>query len=163
MTTYRPAPSVKTIAEPLIEDHPDLDDIDIRYVFRDTAAKSKGKVLLGKARKVSGLNAFLAAGYSPDEIPADDADHDFFVIEIAEDEWVTLTEAQRVALVDHELSHCAIEVDDDGNQTLVVRGHDLEEFCSVVARHGLWKPDVRVFAETAVKQLTLDIPRRAAS
>lgn len=75
----------------------------------------------------------------------------FFVIEIASDMWGTddelgnrfgLSDAQRVALVDHELCHCT--VNEDGVPTLL--HHDVEEFGQVVERHGLWKPDLAWFA-----------------
>lgn len=115
--------------------------------------------MLGKARKISGLNAYLAAEFADDEIPPADRDDTFLVIEIAEKEWVELTTAQRRALVDHELCHFVLDEDDDGNETVSVVGHDLEEFRAVVERHGMWRPDVRAFTDVAVKQLRLDIPR----
>lgn len=50
---YTPAPEV--------ERHPEILDAGCRvvYVFRDKASKTNGKTVLGKARKVSGLNAYL--------------------------------------------------------------------------------------------------------
>lgn len=156
-TTYSPAPQVRDIADDLIADHhPDLAELEIRYIFREPAAKSKGKVVYGKARKVTGLNAYLGQGYKDHE-PVADRDDTFLVVEIAADEWLTLTPAQRIALVDHELCHFTVEYDDDGNRAVNVVGHDLEEFRDVVARHGLWRPEVRAFTDTAVKQLSLDV------
>lgn len=142
MTDYRPASEVARIATKLIADHHiDLCDVRIEYVFRDEAAKKNGKVVFGTARKVSGLNAFLATG-EVDEAGIQHGDADFYVIEIAEDEWQELTQAQRIALVDHELCHCQVEWDDDGAPTLKMRPHDLEEFREIVDRHGLWEPGV---------------------
>ena len=110
-TTYRPAPAVQRIAEQLIhKHHTHLQDAHIEYVYRDKASKSGGKTVWGKARKISGLNAYLAASNGASDIVYAD---DFFVIEIAEDVWGQLKPAQREALVDHELCHCTIEVDDD--------------------------------------------------
>lgn len=148
MTDYRHAAAVKRIATGLIPaHHPHLEGIRIEYVFRDTAAKKAGKEVWGTARKVSGLNAYLAA--TGDEVPVDTDVEDLFVIEIAEDIWAKLNDRQRRALVDHELCHCGITVDDAGEVSLTMIGHDLEEFASIVERHGLWRADVEVFARAA--------------
>ena len=145
--TYRPASEPARIAAKLIDEHhTHLAGFRIDYVFRSEAAKSGGKTVLGKARKMSGLNAFLAT--EPDERPADEEDISFFVIELAEDTWSKLSAAQRVALVDHQLCHCVIEWKDDGELVLKIKGHDLEEFRCIVERHGLWDSDVAQFADT---------------
>jgi predicted metallopeptidase len=154
-TEWWTAPEVEEIAEKLIaEHHPHLADVKIRYVFRDEAAKSRGRTVLGKARKISGLNAHLVGLVGRNHV---DGEVDFFVIEVASDTWRQLDDKQRVALVDHELCHLNIEEPEDAtkDRKLVLRGHDLEEFTEIVQRHGLWKPDVDEFAR-AVGQLTID-------
>ncbi len=155
-TEYRPASAAAEIAADLIpRHHDDLIGVRIEYVFRSKAAKSKGRVVLGRARKVGGLNAFLAAEDEPDEVAVDpDA---FFVLEFAEDEWASLSHRQRVALVDHELSHCVVEYGDDGERKLGLVGHDLEEFEAIVYRHGLWKPDVTRFVRAGATKLDTDV------
>lgn len=61
MAEFWPAPEVREIAEDLIPRHHDhLQNVRIEYVFRDKCAKDKGRDVWGKARKVSGLNAFLS-------------------------------------------------------------------------------------------------------
>lgn len=150
-TEYWRAPEVKKIADELIlKHHVHLNrvDISIRYLFREPAAKSRGRVVYGKARKVSGLNAYLVGLEHADRLD-DDELVEFFVVEIARVEWIGLTEAQRRALVDHELCHLDVELTDAGDIKLVTRGHDLEEFNEVVKRHGLWRPTVVKFAEVA--------------
>jgi predicted metallopeptidase len=146
MTNYRPAPAVERIASDLIgKHHRDLDGVRIEYVFRETAAKKAGKHIWGQARKVSGLNAYLATDTTSDVVDVDD----FFVIEIAEDIWAELNDQERIALVDHELCHCVAEVDEDAETiTLRVAPHDVEEFRVIVERHGLWRGDVEHFAES---------------
>lgn len=145
MTGYVAAPEVERIAETLIEEHhKHLIGIPIRYVFRDKAASSRGKLVLGKARKSTGLNATLVHLVRHDEPPER---VDFFVIEIAQNTWRAMTDDQKTALVDHELSHCLTEIPDgpDDDVKLVLAGHDLEEFAAVVRRHGLWRPDLETF------------------
>lgn len=50
-----------------------------------------------------------------------------FIITFDVAEWKALTEAQRRALVDHELCHCAV-----GDNGWRVRAHDIEEFRAVL-------------------------------
>jgi predicted metallopeptidase len=145
---YSPAPEVAKIADSLIEsDHQELAPARIDYVFRSKASRSRGHVVLGKARKITGLSAFLAGnGNDP-----------FFVVEIALDEWVMLDEDGKRALVDHELCH--LNMDDEGG--LDLRGHDLEEFEAIVRRHGLWREPLQSFA-VAVQE-AFEPPGEAAS
>lgn len=156
MTTYSTAHEVERIAEELIPaHHPHLSTVPIRYVWRDKATRSKGNIVLGKARKVSGLGAHLVHLVRKDEPPEE---VDFFVLEIAADTWQKLTLAQRTALVDHELCHLGIDIPegDEDDRRLVIRGHDLEEFAAVVERHGLWRPAIETFQAAVAAQLTID-------
>lgn len=140
MTAYYPAPEVEKVARLLIDEHhPDLTDADIVYVFRDPPAKTGGKEQWGKARKITGLNAYLAEH------------HAFLVVEIALDIWKSLTPAEQHALVDHELCHC----DWDPHHGPSIVPHDIEEFVAVVSRHGLWNPEVNRIVH--VGQLRLDL------
>lgn len=154
MVDYEWASDVETIAKDIIatvEEHEDLGRARILYVFRDKATGSRGRLVLGKARKVTGLNRFLID---------DETDLPLFVLEIARNTWDDLDEKARRALVDHELSHLVVEDDDDGNPVGRLRGHDLEEFIGVVDRHGLWKADVAALGTAAaakMDQLTLEL------
>lgn len=157
--TYSLAPEVAKIGRQLLVKHhdPALRDERIEYLFRSEAAKSNGRTIWGKARKVAGLNAFLAND-DPAEGPITEDTPEveqFFVIEIAYDVWATLSAKQKIALVDHELSHLKSGMNDKGEIVLSLRAHDLEEFEDVVKRHGLWKKDVEHFAKVAADQLNL--------
>lgn len=157
--TYWRARPVEEVAEKLIAEHHDhLSGVPIRYLFREPTAKSKGRLVFGKARKVGGLNAHLVA-LAVDEELGDDPP-DFFVVEIAAQVWEALNEQQRVALVDHELCHFDVEEpeDVDEDRKLRIVGHDLEEFTEVVQRHGLWRDSVEAFAKAAAgAQLEFDL------
>lgn len=158
MTTYARAPEVKTIADRLIKDvdeHKNLAHVRIEYVWRDKHAKSKGRTVLAAARKIGGINAFLAG--SSAGLADDEANEPLFVIEVAADTWQRLTDDQRKALVDHELMHLIVEFDQDGEPKLAMRGHDLEEFAAIVRRHGLWKSDVIAFGSEVAEQLAFAI------
>lgn len=124
------------LAQPLIADHHQhLVDARIGYLYRRKAKTGGGKVTLATASLVPERWQVFA--------PFD------FCIEVAWLQWQQLDVAQRQALVDHELYHCDLEVDDDGQGTWTLRKHDVEEFSEVITRHGLWKSDVRDFVETA--------------
>lgn len=152
MTDYRPAPEVESIGRNLIrdvEDHKSLDAVRVDFIYRDKASKSNGRTVLAKARKVSGLNAFLAN--------AEMVQRDFFVIEVAEDTWDQLDEHQQKALVDHELMHCHVEFDEAGTPQLAIRGHDMEEFRAIIERHGLWLSSTAEFGSAVAEQLAMAV------
>lgn len=156
-TEYTDAADVRKVANKIIaECHPHLHGVRIDYVFISKTDKegtpqpilSKGKTVHGRARKVSGLNAFLAQNdHTPDG-------EDFFVMEISFYSWSLFTPEQRIALVDHELCHFAL---DEESGTPTIREHDVEEFSEVVKRRGLWQEDVRQFVEIGARQLQLPL------
>ena len=71
--------------------------------------------------------------------------------------WTQATHEQRVALVDHELTHAAVKTDregmklftDDGRPRWSIRPHDIEEFNRIVAKYGAWTPDITAFLAAA--------------
>ena len=63
--------------------------------------------------------------------------------------WARLDTAKRLALVDHEFCH--LSIDADGKLSMV--GHDLEEFCAVVRRHGAWLDDISLFNQAQMDLL----------
>lgn len=160
---YRLAKSVEEIGRELIEEHhPHLHGVRVDYVFVDKTPKSKGRELWGRAKKVSGLNAFLASD-TGDEDQYGYAE-DFFVVEVAEPAWEVLAEKQRRALVDRTLSCCEIEYDEEsGAVTLAVVGPDVAEFSSVIERHGLWTEDLAELGGVISEQLSLLDSRAGAS
>lgn len=108
-----------------------------------------GRVVLGKCKKASDLDREFA--------PFD------FVILLSRWWWQDLqvTDAQRVALLDHELCHAAVRYDDKtgdpvrderGRKVYRVRKHDIEEFADIVRRHGTYKRDLEMFAAEILKR-----------
>lgn len=144
---YSKADEVKEIARDLIVNyHTHLMNVRIEYLFVDPVPKSKGQLVWGTARKVTGLAAYLATTEESEE-PGEP----FFVVTISKEIWERLDDDRRKALVDHELAHCWLN--DDGG--LVILGHDLEEFVGVVKRHGLWRAEVEMFIRAAGPQIGL--------
>jgi hypothetical protein len=140
------------IMEELIEavkEHAHLRDAKIAIAWRfGKKSDADGRLWLGTAKKGSDLDRSLH-GYD-------------FVIVLNHDAWnqASFSEAQMTALLDHELSHCdvahdtngQVKLDELGRKVWRIRKHDLEEFEGVVKRRGLWKSDVRSFVEAADEQ-----------
>lgn len=131
---YRAAPEIEEIAKRLIGsvDHylGHLARTQIGYYWKAKGGKSKGRARLGQTSKLSGFTDFLA-------------EHEFTVFISADNCMAArLTYFQMEALVYHELSHIAIKPtdDDDAEDELVIVGHDLEEFHSVLRLYGDWEP-----------------------
>ncbi len=150
------ADEAKEIADELITAfHKHLEGEAITYVFRSQHAEAKGKVVLGMTKKITGLNAYLALrrdlGLTSEE---DDAPAPFYCIEFAWDMWIRMDGKQRIALVDHELSH----ITPDG-----LRGHDIEEFSAIARRHGAWKQDLADFKAAINEKPVFEAAREAIS
>jgi len=100
-----------------------------------------GVVCLGKCKKASDLDREIA--------PFD------FVILLNQEFWerAEVTTLQRLALLDHELCHADVKLDEAGEpaedergrRVYRIRKHDIEEFAAVVARHGCYKRDLEKF------------------
>ena len=104
-------------------------DIRVEFIFLKNAPIKNGNEVWGRAKKVTGLNAWLATE-DKEETPIPKP---FFVLEFSYYIWKKLTPEQRVALVEHELCHCTVK---EGKPSM--RGHDHEEFIGIIKIHGLW-------------------------
>ena len=124
--------------------HGHLVEARIAYLWREGKWASKGVTTLGKAYKLSGHNEYLA-------------DQDFVIV-LNHDVWKGLSPDQRLALVDHELSHCEKAEDAQGNTIWQIAPHDLEEFTQIVRRHGLWHPEGPRFGQAMREYEQLPLP-----
>lgn len=76
------------------------------------------------------------------------------IVVLNQEKWRVLNEAQRIALMHHELCHLEPALDNEGEQAIDGHGkrkwrgrrHDIEEFRDVVATHGCYKADIADFA-----------------
>jgi hypothetical protein len=105
-------------------------------------------VKLGRAKKVSDLDHLL---------------HGFdFIILLNRVIWhmPEWTDKEMTALLDHELCHCQVRKDKNGDEMKDERGrliyrirkHDVEEFQEIMSRHGAWKGDLEVFVKKALER-----------
>lgn len=164
------ANEVRVIAQELIrEHHTHLHTAEMLYVFTKQRRKRCGRIRVGSAARMNAVQRFLASGLDSVERGPD------FMILVDSNEWSNLKAGQRKALVDHELSHCALfvkDVEEEGppkwrrfdaefdaydeakyEYRWGLRGHDIEEFAGVLRRHGFWKadPQERQFEQIALQ------------
>jgi hypothetical protein len=134
---YGMAEAVEDIAVKLIPSyHPELATARMKYIYVDKASQKGGRPVLGKVRKVSGALQFLL-----------DIE---FLFEVALDTWNELDPNARTALVDHLLERCYGEEDEDtGEMSWRVREPDVQEFSSILQRHGAWNEALNGFVSIA--------------
>ncbi len=143
-TLYSDAESVEEIANRLIPVlHPELATAIVKYVFRDKAANEGGKPVFGKATKLSGSNEHLIKAH--------------FVIEVALDQWLSMDNEGREALVDHLLERCTGVEDEENGAAMKwkLRKPDMVEFTTILQRRGVWHAAMTEFV-TAAHSCTLD-------
>lgn len=113
-----------------------------------------GRVTLGKCRKASDLDRELAP-------------YDFVILlrrTFFED--ADVPDSARKALLDHELCHAAVKLDQDleperdsrGRTIYRLRKHDVEEFSEIIRRHGCYKRDLEDFAASLERAKQAKLP-----
>lgn len=127
---FDPAESVEELAKQKLipKYHTHLVNAKIAYLFKNKPLKVRGKLAVATAEKVNKKNTVLS-GYH-------------FIITVGYPTWNELSDPVRLAVLDHELCHCLVDDDEDGNPKYSIVPHDIEEFSSVIMRHGLYAPDL---------------------
>jgi len=127
---FDPAEEVENIAKKLIPKyHSYLANARIAYLFKNRKVKSKGREVVATA-KLIGKDMRALTGYH-------------FLITTAYPTWQELSDKQKLAVIDHELEHCFVEDDEKtGDPKYSLLPHDVEEFGSVIKRHGLYTTDL---------------------
>ncbi len=143
------AADLAAITKDLIEKHHrHLRQASIRFAWAYSWAEdADGFITLGQAKKIG-------------ELERDATGVDFYLI-LNNAIWQELGEAERVALIDHELSHCEVCYDEKGEPRRDVRDrivyrlrkHDFEGFGANVRRHGKNAPGWTSFAKQAQLEL----------
>ncbi len=114
------------IAHDLIrKHHPHLLTAKIKYMCRDRASKKSGVPVAGVVTKNSPKLTFLT-------------DFDF-VMDVALEVWNILEPKQRIALIDHLLTRCTGEEEEEsGEMKWGIIPPQVQEFSEVAQRHGRW-------------------------
>lgn len=144
-------------------EHAHLADAEIGFLWARERVTNRGRAVIGtaeifaprgmgwaKARQQAQVRDWF--GHVPDFIVTLDAEH--VADRLARDDAPAV-----LALLEHELTHCAQAHDEfggprfrrDGRPVFTIRGHDVEEFVSVVRRYGAEAagPDVLALVHAA--------------
>lgn len=130
-------------------------EIDIEWLMRDATKVKAGRQVLGSVHEpaVQGelrdMFEWLLTGLFG-RLPR-------FLVILDSEYWRQAGPEAREILVFHELAHIrqkedrygAPRFDKDGMPVYGLRGHDVEEFTSVVARYGAWTDEIKEFVAAA--------------
>jgi Putative phage metallopeptidase len=169
MKTYSQAPDAADCIEKIQADyHPDLDGVGIAALFVFDEEASSEHVL-----KHHGYPAGAVVRITPLRDRAQGLADASIIIDRAS--WLALSQPQREALIDHELTHLTRVLDEEteqpksdvlGRPKLAMRQHDHQFgwFDEIAQRHGDASPEVRqakLLMESS-GQLYFDFGRKAA-
>jgi len=118
------------VAKLVADHHPDLSLVldNIAILFKEKATKSGGVVIPGKSKKAPGVIEIL--GKKPF----------VFILEIGGDEWLTFSNTQRVALLDHLLCACRMKSEEEtGEIKYFLAPPDFSFYKDEIVRHGIWQ------------------------
>lgn len=136
---FRDAPEeVLAMARGLIsKHHPHLTEANIKFQLRDGVWKSNGRTVYGKAAKVND-QMHIITGLD-------------FIITLNGPAWTDfMTQAEKFAVLDHELCHCGQDgFHKDGSPKWCIWPHDTEDFAGIILRHGLWSNGLKLFKKAA--------------
>lgn len=145
---------MKTVEKLIVDNHSDLITISdqIAVVFREKAAKQGGEVVLGKTKTVGAMTNVLSG-------------KDWkFIIELAGDEWVNLTDQQKEALLDHQLCACGVDEDEvSGAVKCFVKPADYNAYYDNIKRYGHWLYETRSQDEQSVVEELFGLPKKGAA
>lgn len=101
--------------------HPSLVNVKIAYLYKNQELKEGKKIQYSETQKVSPKIKALC-------------DKDF-IITIHYQAWRELDDNSKMIVLDHALSHCFVEENDNGDIIMKVLKHDFEEFGHIISRY----------------------------
>ena len=167
--TFTPAPEVdEWVRQSFISelsplhnpDHVHLSMASIGFLWTNVENSRRGRAILGQAQLVTESGDKWSGGRSLYQLEQWFGDLPDFTITIFAPYAQTCSDAAFMALVEHELYHCAQDTDafgqpkfskQNGLPIFAMRGHDVEEFVGVVRRYGADASGVRELVAAANK------------
>ena len=152
---YSQTAVLNLLATSIIAEHyPNLEPLNVAYMFRKEAEIKNGKAIPGRTHRVTDRD-FALHGFD-------------FVIAIAKDAWDALRAEHQYALLDHFIAYMGLRYEKVGDNWKAAedpetgrfrsykREPDVHEFESVIARHGAYTDEIRsllrAFAERRVEE-----------
>ena len=111
--------------------------LEIVVVLRSKEFDSSPRTV-ARIEKLSGVKAWLFRQDSGEQLP-------LFLIQVVDHKFSLKTPEQKIAILDHELSH--IEFSDTTGEPTLQDKHDIEENAVIVKRHGLYHEGLQIFHE----------------
>lgn len=143
------------------EEHAHLNYGTIGFLWTNCANTRQGRRIVGQAEIMppQGAMGKWAKARAMQQIEGWFGLIPDFLITIDALYWAEADDASACALIEHELLHCAQERDafgapkftKEGGPKFGMRGHDVEEFVSVVRRYGMEAANVTALVEAARK------------
>lgn len=141
-------------------DHAHLIPASIGMLWTTVSNSKKGRTVIGQAEmgQPAGMMGKWARARAEAQVLGWFGLVPDFIITIDANFWVSASDAQACALIEHELYHAAQDVDafgapkfskSTGRPVFVIRGHDVEEFVGVVRRYGADAAGVRAMVDAA--------------
>lgn len=126
--------------------HPDLIETNIALAWNYTWKPDiDGHLTLGRCKKASDLDKVVPSPFD-------------FIITLFHEFWhdSAVTNDQRCALLDHELCHAAVKLNNDGrvakdeedHVVCRIKRHDVEDFIDIIERYGVHTPQLERLAFT---------------
>ena len=143
-------------------DHAHLIPASIGMLWTTVSNSKKGRTVIGQAEmgQPAGMMGKWARARAEAQVLGWFGSVPDFIITIDANFWVWASDAQACALIEHELSHCAQELDDfgapkfrksTGLPVYTMRSHDVEAFIGVAARYGAVETGVKELVEALSK------------
>lgn len=127
------------------QDHAHLEQAHLGFLWTNAEAKRRGKFILGQAEEAKFLCAKWQKGRQEQQMREWFGVVPDFVITLNANYCNECSDADLLALIEHELYHCGQKTDqfgapkfsDDGRPMFEIKGHDVEEFTGVIRRYGM--------------------------
>ena len=118
---------------------PELEGINILYIFDNKKSTSNGKITIAKIKKMNDEMKFLAMANSGLTYE--------YAIYIDKSIWFNLTDSDKERVIFHEFCHC--DVDFEKKNPYGLRGHEIEGFYDEIEDDNdlKWKERVALIAE----------------
>ena len=98
----------------------------VRWVWQTIHSEKNGRAILGSCKALGKRDRLLQKR----------ADPYLWEITLSLDYWLVADKKERQRLVHHELAHCRLDTDADGNPAPKVKGHSIEEMLSTMLYFG---------------------------
>lgn len=113
--------ALDTVREVRHEHFPELQGAEIKVLFDTKKRTSGGKLVLGRMKKTNEVERHLSKDQTGSE---EGYDYIMYLDQVA---WEIAEDEDRVRLVRHEMRHCDVDLDTNGNP-YKIKGHDIEDF-----------------------------------